>query len=137
MSNPAMLPSVVNECLRYDTSIQSTMRVALEDMEIEGVPIVRGDVIFVWLGAANRDPEKFVEADKLKIDRSFKDVRMLSFGGGLHFCLGARLAAMQIEAALGTLFTRLPDMRITNLNDLRWHRRSQLRGVESLQVVWS
>jgi cytochrome P450 len=136
-SNPAMLPNVIMECMRYETSVQSTMRVALEDAEVEGVQIARGDVVFVWLGSAHRDPEMFVEPDRLKIDRSFKDVKILSFGGGLHFCLGARLASMEIEAALGTLFSRLPDMRITNLDDLHWHKRSQVRGVESLQIARS
>jgi cytochrome P450 len=136
-SNPAMLPNVITECMRHETSVQSTMRVALEDAEVEGVQMTRGDVVFVWLGAAHRDPEKFVEPNRLKVDRSFKDVKILSFGGGLHFCLGARLASMEIEAALGTLFSRLPDMRITNLDDLHWHKRSQLRGVESLQIARS
>ncbi|WP_232243604.1 cytochrome P450 [Paraburkholderia sp. SOS3] len=136
-SNPAILPNVIMECMRHETSVQSTMRVALEDAEVAGVQVARGDVVFVWLGAAHRDPEKFAEPDRLKIDRSFKDVKILSFGGGLHFCLGARLATMEIEAALGTLFSRLPDMRITNLDDLRWHKRSQLRGVESLQIARS
>jgi cytochrome P450 len=74
---------------------------------------------------------------RLKIDRSFKDVKILSFGGGLHFCLGTRLTSMEIEAALGTLFSRLPDMRITNLDDLHWHMRSPLRGVESLRIARS
>jgi cytochrome P450 len=136
-SNPAMLPNIIMECMRYETSVQSTMRVALEDLEFAGFQLARGDVVFVWLGAAHRDPEKFAEPGKLKIDRSFKDVKILSFGGGLHFCLGARLASMEIEAALGTLFSRLPDMRITNLDDLHWHKRSQVRGVEALKIACS
>ncbi|CAB3769274.1 cytochrome P450 [Paraburkholderia humisilvae] len=134
IANPDRLPNVVKECMRYETSVQSFMRVALEDTQAEGTSISRGDVVFVWAGAANRDPEMFDDPDTLKVDRSFKDIKTLSFGGGPHFCLGARLATMQIEAALSTLFTRMPDMRIANLNDLHWHQRAQLRGVESLIV---
>jgi cytochrome P450 len=134
MSNAAMLPNVVTECMRYETSIQSTLRVALEDAEVEGTRIARGDVVFVWIGAAHRDPAIFADPDTLKVDRSFKDVKILTFGGGVHYCLGARLATMQSETALGTLFSRLPDMRISNLDHVRWHKRSHLRGVESLQI---
>lgn len=56
--------------------------------------------------------------------------------GGIHYCLGARLAMLEMEVALATLFTRLPEMRISDLDDLRWHQRGALRGVESLRVVW-
>jgi cytochrome P450 len=134
-SDLAMLPQAVSECIRYDSSIQSTMRVALDDMEVEGVHVERGSTIDVCIGAANRDSGKFAEPDVLRIDRPVEDGSVLSFGGGLHSCLGARLASMEIEAALAAIFTRFPSMSITNLARLRWRWRSGLRGVESLQAV--
>src|SRR3989442_1137420 len=135
-ASTSLLPNIVAECLRYDASVQLAARTALEDIEIEGVPIERGDIVFVFLGAANRDPDKVNDPDKLLISRSPQDIRFLSFGGGIHNCLGARLAVIELEVALGTLFRRLPNMRITNLDDLRWHQRNALRGVESLSAVW-
>jgi len=134
ISDLSILPSVVNECMRFDSSVQMAQRVALEDVEFEGLSIERGNLICVCLGAANRDPEKFSNPGVLKIDRD--EGRMLSFGSGLHFCLGARLATLEIEAALATLFTRLPDMRLTNLDDLRYRHNSALRGVDALHASW-
>jgi cytochrome P450 len=105
-------------------------------MQIEGVHVARGSTIDVCIGAANRDPDKFAEPDVLRIDRPVEDGPALSFGGGPHACLGARLVSMEVEAALAVLFTRFPNVRITNLSRLRWRKRNALRGVESLQAVW-
>lgn len=134
IADATLVPRMVAECLRYDGSVQLGARAALEDMEIEGVPIARGDKIFVFLGAANRDPDKFEQPDQLIIERA--DTRYLTFGGGIHHCLGARLAIIELEVALGTLFRRLPNMKLTNLDNLRWHQRNALRGVESLSAIW-
>lgn len=134
IADVSLVPGMIAECLRYDGSVQLGARAALEDMEIEGTPIARGDMIFAFLGAANRDPDKFEQPDQLIIERT--DTRHLTFGGGIHHCLGARLATIELEVALDTLFRRLPDMQITNLDKLRWHQRNALRGVESLSAIW-
>jgi len=134
VADPSLWPEVVAEALRYDSSVQLTARSALEDLEIDGTPVRRGDTVYLFLGSANRDPEKFGSPDAFIIDRRHEEARALSFGGGLHHCLGARLATAEIEVALGVLFRRLPDLEIANIDALRWHPRNSLRGVESLRI---
>lgn len=133
-ADPSKMPAVVNECMRFDSSVQMAQRVALEDVEVHGVKLSRGDLICVCLGAANRDPEKFAEPNTLDINRD--EGRMLSFGSGLHYCLGARLATLEIEAALSTIFERLPNLSLTNLDQLRYRHNSALRGVDTLLGTW-
>jgi cytochrome P450 len=132
----SLLPKVAAECLRLDDSVQMTARSALEDIEVEGHKIRQGNVIFLSLGSANHDPEAYTNPDALDIDRAESGVRRLSYGGGVHFCLGARLADIELEAALGTLLRRLPKLQITNLDGLRWMSRNSLRGVETLAATW-
>jgi cytochrome P450 len=86
------------------------------------------------LGSANRDPERFEAADKLDIERE-PSGHLLTFGAGIHYCLGARLAMMELEIALHKLLTRLPQLRLTNLDALQWRRRNNLRGVEKLTAA--
>jgi cytochrome P450 len=135
-ADAALLPAVVGECLRYDGAVQMASRTALDDLEIAGQRIARGQGIFLCLGAANRDPAKFAEPDRLRIDRPDQDARLLTFGGGIHYCLGARLAMVELEVALGTLFRRVPQLQLTNLDTLTWHPRNSLRGVQTLTAVW-
>jgi cytochrome P450 len=135
-SDPALLPRVVRECIRYDSSVQVIACVALEDLDVEGVRVARGSTIEVFIGAANRDPETFADPDVLNFDRPVGDRPILSFGSGLHSCLGAQMVCMEVEAALAVLLTRFPNMQITNLTQLRWRKRNALRGVESLHAVW-
>ncbi|GLU34689.1 cytochrome P450 [Trinickia caryophylli] len=133
-TDPAILPAVVNECLRYDSSVLIAQRVALEDLEIDGHELQRGDLVCVFLGGGNRDPKQFDDPNTLKIDR--EGVRPLSFGNGLHYCLGARLATLEIVAALETLFERLPKLQLTNVDTLNYRRNNALRGVDSLLATW-
>jgi len=127
----SLMPKAVAECMRYDGSVQMVTRAVTEDMEIAGVALPRDTVVFMLLGSANRDPARFADADTLDIERGDHG-RIVTFGGGIHYCLGARLALLEIEIALSTLFTRMPDLQIANLGDLRWHPRNSIRGVESL-----
>ncbi|WDD91549.1 cytochrome P450 [Burkholderia sp. FERM BP-3421] len=133
-ADPSLMPNVVNECLRFDSSVQIAQRVALEDIEIDGYALKRGDLICVCLGGANRDPQQFEDPNTLNIDR--EGVRPLSFGNGLHYCLGARLATLEIAAALETIYARLPNLHITNLDALPYRRNNALRGVDSLLATW-
>jgi len=103
---PQLLPSAVEELLRFDSPVQVTSRRPLEDVEIHGVTIPAGTEVNALLGSANRDPAQFPDPDRLVLDRS--DNRHLSFGQGAHFCLGAPLARLEGEVALGALLRRFP-----------------------------
>lgn len=131
-ANPELLPRAVTECMRYDSSVQQARRIALEQTEVDGVTLSKGTIVFTVIGAANRDPAHFDRPDELIIERSETANRSIMFGGGVHYCLGARLATLELEIGLGTLLTRLPNLRLTNLHDLQWHARNTLRGVTSL-----
>jgi cytochrome P450 len=131
-AQPELLTRAVNECVRYDSSVQVVQRVALEDTEVEGIAIPAGTIVVLSLGAANRDPSQFDEPDTLLIERPESASPALMFSGGIHYCLGARLAMLELETALGTVLRRLPELRLTNLAELQWHPRNTLRGVVSL-----
>jgi cytochrome P450 len=133
-SNPTKLPNAILECLRYDGSVQLTARMARADTEIDGIRIPRDTHVFMALGAANRDPDKFANPDQLDIER--ESPRPLTFGAGIHHCLGYRLALLELEVALGVLLSRLPSLALTGLDDLNWLPTSAIRGVEQLIVRW-
>ncbi|WP_158938065.1 cytochrome P450 [Burkholderia sp. S171] len=130
----SLLPKAVGECLRFDSSVQMIVRTAFEDLEAAGHSIARGTMVFMTVGAANRDPGQFEKPDELDIGRQLQG-QLLSFGAGIHHCLGARLATLELETGLSTLLSRLPDLRITNLDSLQWRQRNTLRGVESLRAL--
>jgi cytochrome P450 len=132
---PELLPQAVSECLRYDSSVQAVQRVALEDTEVEGIAIPKGTIVLLSLGAANHDPAQFDEPTRLMIERPESTSRSVMFAGGVHYCLGARLAMLELESALGAVLRRLPELRLTNLDNLQWHSRNTLRGVSSLLGV--
>jgi cytochrome P450 len=131
-AHPELLPQAVSECMRYDSSVQFVARVALEETEVDGVTLPEGTIVFILLGAANRDPAHFDKPDELIIERPENTNRSIMFSGGIHYCLGARLATLELETALETLLKRMPNLRLTNLHDLQWHSRNTLRGVTSL-----
>jgi len=134
---PDLLPRAVEECLRFETSVQIAARVALEPVELHGTPIAAGDTLYLALGAANRDPAVFDEPDRFDIGRSEATLKALSFGGGTHYCLGARLARIELETALATLFRRLPNLHIDiAAHGLQWKPTFTVRGLESLPATW-
>lgn len=135
-SRPALLPNAIEECLRYDSSVQIAARVALCPLQLDGVAIAAGDTLYLALGAANRDPEVFAEPDQFRIDRPSGTANALAFGGGAHYCLGARLARIELETGLQTLFTRLPNLRIPQPDALKWKPTFTVRGLETLPVTW-
>jgi hypothetical protein len=112
-----------------------TGRVALEDIEIGGVTVAKGETIICLLGAANRDPDTFDDPDKFDVARP--DVKPQSFGGGIHFCLGAQLARIEAEEAFRALIERLPNLKLAEPDKVQWRPTFTLRGVTSLPVVWS
>ena len=132
--NPDLMPDAVEEFLRYDSSVQLTGRSALQDTEIGGNAVPKGLQILALLGAANRDPEVFAKPDELDITR--QGIRPLSFGGGIHFCLGAQLARLEAAEALHVLFRRLPNLSLENIDYPTWKRTITLRGLTALPANW-
>lgn len=132
LSDPAMVSRAVAECLRHDGAVQMVVRTAFEDIALDDVVVPRGSIVFMLLGAANRDPAVFPHPDQLDLSRA--DAPSLSFGGGIHYCLGARLATLELESAITGLLTRFPNLQPVDLAGLSWHRRNNLRGVQALPV---
>jgi cytochrome P450 len=132
--NPALIPNAMEELLRYDSSVQMTGRSVLEDLELAGVPLPKGAQVVCFLGAANRDPDAFAEPDTLDITR--QKITPLSFGGGIHFCLGAQLARIEAQEAFAGLIRRLPTLELPERDTPRWRRSFTLRGLTTLPAVW-
>lgn len=131
-AEPARLPSAVEELLRYDGPLQSTGRIALEDLTVSGTPIKRGELLLLMLGAANRDPDQFHSPDVLDVERS--EPRHLAFGAGIHFCVGAALARLEAPIALAAILRRFQRLRVAD-EQLVWSRNFSLRGLKSLRVA--
>jgi cytochrome P450 len=135
-ANPALITNAIEEFLRYDSSVQLTGRVALEDIDdLGGKKIPKGESVLCLLGSANRDPAVYPDRpDQLDITRP--NVRPLSFGGGIHFCLGAQLARIEAEVAISTLLRRLPDLRLDDVENPEWRPTFVLRGLKTLPASW-
>jgi len=131
--NHALIPDAIEECLRYDSSVQMLYRTTQEEIEVAGELIPPGTRFFLSLGAANHDPLVFTSPERLNIRRH--EGRCLAFGGGIHHCMGYRLALAEMEVALEVLLTRLPEMRPVTAGVRRNHR-ANLRGVSALPVEW-
>jgi len=131
--NPSLIAVAVEELLRYDSPVQGTARVAHEPLTLDGRSIAAGQSVFLFLGAANRDPAVFPDPDRLDVTRP--ENRHLTFGHGAHFCLGAPLARLEGQIALGTLLRRMPELRLT-ADTAAWRDQFVLRGLQSLPVVF-
>jgi pimeloyl-[acyl-carrier protein] synthase len=129
--DPALIRSAVEELLRYDSPIQLNSRTALEDLQVDGRLVKKGEQTINLLGAANRDPEQFTEPDRLDLGR--QDNRHLSFSAGMHFCLGAPLARLEGQLAIGGLVARFPALDLAT-EDLRWRETVTFRGLQALPV---
>jgi cytochrome P450 len=128
----ALLPSAVEEFLRFESPIPLASRLAGEDMDLGGCSIRRGDAVWFCLAAANRDPAVFAAPDHLRIDRTPN--RQLAFGWGAHFCLGAPLARTEARLALDALLDRLANSRLEQPAPA-WHPRMGLRALRELWIV--
>jgi cytochrome P450 len=131
VKTPELLPKAIEEILRYEPPVQVLYRMALEDVEMGGVRVEKGQQVMVHLGAANRDPDEFDEPDRLTISRHPN--RHLAFSHGRHFCLGATLARLEGEIALGALLETLPRMRLTSQKPA-WRNQIGLRGLDTLPL---
>jgi len=135
-ANPSLIANAIDEFLRFEPSVQFTGRVALEDIDdLGGKKIPKGESVLCLLGSANRDPAVYPDhPDCLDITR--KNIKPLSFGGGIHFCLGAQLARIEVEIAINTLLRRLPGLRIDDVENPEWRPNLVLRGPKRLPASW-
>lgn len=134
-ANPELLPVATEEFLRYDPSVQLVKRVALNDVEVAGATIRKGDLIQVSIGSANRDENHFPQPDKLDFHRD--NYKHIAFGSGIHLCLGAALARLEGPVAFDLLLNRLPGIRLAvNPDQLEWSPGTTLRGLRSLPVAF-
>ncbi len=129
---PELIGSCVEELLRFDGPVHLTGRIASEDLEIgDGVTVRKGEQVTTLVSAANRDPARFDRPDELDIDRP--DTRHLTFSHGIHYCLGAALARVEGQAAIGSLVSRFE--RIEPLETPTYRDHFVLRGLNSLRVA--
>ncbi|MDT7847417.1 cytochrome P450 family protein [Streptomyces justiciae] len=133
---PELMPGAVEEFLRYDPSVErSTSRYAAEDLELAGVPIPRGSMVVVALGAAGRDAPQAEDADPAVLDVTRPAARHLAFGHGIHYCLGAPLARLEATIALRVLLARIPELELdVPVDELEWIGSGIIRGVLALPV---
>ena len=124
--------ATIEECLRFDAPLHMFTRYALSDMDYEGISLRQGDVVGLMLGAANRDPARFAQANTFDPFRS--DGANVSFGAGIHFCIGAPLARIELQVAFSELFKRLPRLKLADAP--RYNNVYHFHGLEQLQVSW-
>ena len=131
VSNPGLADQATEELLRFDSPVQRVRRTARADIELDGTRISEGQQIMAFIGSANRDESRFRDADRLDITRS--DGGHVSFGHGVHFCLGAGLSRIEAPIALQALFDRFPDIRL-GPEQPRYKNNLVFRGLDSLVV---
>lgn len=129
-ADPALLPTAVEELMRWDTPLQMFERWVLEDIEIGGTVVPRGAELGLLFGSANRDPEVYAEPDAFDVGRASNP--HISFGAGVHFCLGAPLARLELQTSFGTVLRRLPELEL--LEEPTWKPGYIIRGLEELRV---
>jgi cytochrome P450 len=131
-ADPSLIPSALEELLRYESPSQHTARLAPEDVELGGKQIRKRQAVIAVMGAANRDPERFPEPDRLEIERP--DNRHVAFGWAAHFCFGAHLARLEGQIAIATLLRRLPDLALDSAVPPVWRHNLGLRGLTALPL---
>ncbi len=132
-TTPALIPSAVEELLRFESPTQYTARIAAHDTELGGKQIRQKQAVFAVLGAGNRDPERFPEPDRLDLGRS--DNKHLAFGWGAHFCFGAPLARIEAQLAFEELL-RLENWLLAT-DKLTWRTNLALRGLTALPITFT
>jgi cytochrome P450 len=131
--DPTLIRSAIEELLRYDSPVQRVTRIVVGQLEIGGYILGDGEFVSPVLAAANRDPDYFPDPDRLDLGRASN--RHLSLSNGSHFCLGAPLARLEGEVAIGALVQRLPALRLAT-ETITWRSKSTFRGVEALRLAY-
>jgi cytochrome P450 len=132
--DPSLIKAAIEELLRYDGPFEiTTERFAREDVAIGETVIPKGEMVLAVIAAADHDPERFPEPNTLDVTRT--DNKHIAFGKGIHFCLGAPLARMEGQIAIGTLLRRMPNLRLKGSPEsLTWRTGLLIRGLEGLPV---
>ena len=130
-AQPELLSAAIEEILRYDNPVQITYRSAIEDAELDGKLIHKGDLVNTIIGSANRDPQRFTDPNAFDITRD--EGRHLSFGLGIHYCIGAPLVKLEAEIAFETILRRFPKLQLASA-ELEWQEHPVFRGLKSLPV---
>jgi cytochrome P450 len=135
VGQPELLPGVVEEVLRYEGPVRNaTFRIAMEPVELGDRTIPAGASVLISLLSANRDPDRFPDADRLDLDRPAG--HNLAFGHGIHYCVGAPLARLEGQIAFGGLARRFPDMRLAvPAEEVTWRPSLLFRGLAALPVT--
>jgi len=128
---PQLVRTAIEECLRFNGPMKGTMRVTTEDMVVGGVDVKQGDRVMLLMASANRDPAQFADPDRLDIARSPNP--HLAFGHGIHFCLGAPLARLEVEIGLNEMTRRFPNIELAG--PVKYERRILSRAIESPLTV--
>jgi unspecific monooxygenase len=132
-ADEAQTAATVEECLRFDAPLHMFTRYALSDVTLEdGLSFKKGETIGLMLGAANRDPSRFKDANRFDPFRT--DGQNVSFGAGIHFCIGAPLARIELQTSLATLFRRLPGLKLAS--EPSYNNVYHFHGLERLDVSW-
>jgi hypothetical protein len=134
-ADSSLIPSAVEELLRYESPSQHTARLAPADVHLGGKVIRKRQAVIAVMGAGNRDPERFPEPDRLDITR--KNNQHLAFGWAAHFCFGAALARLEGQIAFDMILRRLPQLRLNAQGPLVWRHNLGLRGLTSLPVAFA
>jgi cytochrome P450 len=132
--NPALIPAVVEEMLRFDTPGLSLLRVTTEDVELGGVVIPKDAIVYVLESSANHDEEYFAHPEEFNPYRENR--HHLAFGRGIHFCIGAPLARLEAQLTLELLSQRLSSLRLVPNQEVTYVPNLALRGLQSLLVEW-
>jgi cytochrome P450 len=131
-SIPELTKNAVEEFLRYDASVQTNHRVVLDGLAVGDAEIPSGGMIYIFLGAVNRDPARYVDPDRLDITR--EGTSHLAFSFGAYYCLGAALARTEAAVGIRTLLDRFPGLRPATA-EFEWRNTLLLRGPQRLDVV--
>ncbi|MYX35969.1 MULTISPECIES: cytochrome P450 [unclassified Streptomyces] len=126
-----LLPTAIEELLRFDTPLQMFERWVLDDIEVGGTVIPRGSEVALLFGSANRDPERFADPDRLDLSRA--DNPHITFGAGIHYCLGAPLARIELAASFTELLRRSPRLELAA--EPAWNEGYVIRGLRELRVT--
>jgi len=132
VSDPSIIPTAVEELLRWETPVMGVVRVAMEDTEMGGCPIAKGEIVSMLLGSANTDESDLADAGKVRFDREVN--RHLSFGGGIHRCLGSNLARQELRIALREWHRRIPEYSIADGHALVY--TAGIRSIEYFPMVF-
>jgi cytochrome P450 len=133
VENPSLIPSAIEELLRWETPVMGVARNAVADTELGGCPIKKGDQVMIMLGSANTDETEFEDADEVRFDREVN--RHIAFGGGVHRCLGSHLARMELRVALREWHRRIPEYSVVEGHTLVY--TPSIRSIEHFPMVFT